>query len=406
MRDLILQGIIPMPTAVTEVINPDYHQLAHKTWKSLVKVFLMKKGTTSTPYWLDKWGNSKEFNKFLMVTSMTGWVTSTVQPNRNWAEMGINQDKLLNLVSKKELKNIRRNYKHTHYTLGSDTEIAPANRTRLSSGIKDTGLVREGFASAGTSEFGFDTTMMNKYMDSIAIETLKEIESTRAKHDGFNDDVDYALVVNDALAAYVDHPWNVYTLGANVNDSRGRAVFNALSKVFNPISNKFARALVTCPAAPLKSLESVFLFIAEIHSVRPSTKYGKMRAGKTLYAHRAYTTAYAKVNELKRTNTLLADSFYHLNGVRLDATNFKAIRKAVGEYRRGSGVIVKAIHKNNKKIKELSNSKGFDNHEHLHEDIWLERLYNAIDQWYNTPNMAWDIPIEVDGTALTNIGAV
>lgn len=52
------------------------------------------------------------------------------------------------------------------------------------------------------------------------------------------------------------------------------------------------------------------------------------------------------------------------------------------------------------KVHDLDLSKEEDRKQ-LYENIWLERLYNELDNFYSTDCYEWKVPIELDASALT-----
>jgi hypothetical protein len=151
----------------------------------------------------------------------------------------------------------------------------------------------------------------------------------------FHDDVDYEAVSKAIVEFHMYTPEGEFTLGASMSDSRGRAISEALSKVFNPIGFKDARALLVGPerAISLQGHTQVYLAVAELLGDKSPTIKAKAAVGK------------------------------------------KALRN-------------KTLH-----TLDLTTEEG---RKDLFENIWLERIYSNMDI-YNGTN--WTIPLELDASA-------
>lgn len=245
MRELILDCNLGLPSyeKFLDGIGIPYTKLAAKMFKALWFQYLKDKGAISGVYWSERFSNPSVFNTVLISLSKAGWIKSHSIPARNWSEIQLNEDKLLQYVSEDELTSVRAHNKFKKYIL-ENTPSIKSTATRVNGCTKDTGLVREGFMAAGNSAFSYDTEYLEMYapviqqnltksMDKIA-EIYPEMRHDRATYD----------TISIEIMDYHIHHNGTYTRGNNYNDSRGRAISSSLGKVFNPIGFKDARALI------------------------------------------------------------------------------------------------------------------------------------------------------------------
>lgn len=248
MRDTILAGNLTLPSyeSFLDVLGPEMTKLAAKLFQALWYNYLKDKGSISGTYWYDKFQSPSTFNTIIKSLSDAGWLVSHSIPARNWAELQLNEDKLLQYVSIDELEQVRAHNKFKKYMLKhEDSTLTVA--TRLNGKVCNTGLTRAGFAAAGNTQFTYDKHYMAEYstviqqnltksMDKIA-EIYPELRHDRASYDTISIEVlDYLLQSNET-----------FTRGNNYNDSRGRAISSSLGKIANPISVKDMRALLVMP---------------------------------------------------------------------------------------------------------------------------------------------------------------
>jgi hypothetical protein len=383
-RGYILNGTCPLPEQFYGLCDLDNEEM-DLVFKSLWVNYLRNEGSVSLPYWSDRLGNADEFRKFTTHLAKAGWTINETIPRRNWAEMRLNKEKLLEYVTAEELDIVREAFKLDQYKMNK-SKSSTVDMVKLGKEKKATGIVRKGFAKAGNSKFKYDVTMIKKYKQPIIQNLVKSMTKLQAESynkkkfkkplDLFSKATDYAVVNKTLLDYYVEFDgW--YTTGTNISDSRGRAISNALKKVFNPISNKDARALLVSEkndALSYDGAEAVYLFIAELiceRGVDFKTFTEKAIAGKLAYISR-------------KLHTL-----------------------------------------------DLGTEEGRDE---LHENIWLERMYNALDEYHAlyreqmaqedvkayyeslqeahhkdfferqvwtsiSEGLKWTIPIEIDATA-------
>lgn len=245
MREQLLRGKLDLPSRNNFISNigEHYTHLAERMLTSMWQHYLLNKGTTSLVYWATEFHNPKVFNIVLMSLAKSGWITTHSIPARNWAEGGINEDKLLNYVSSDELEQIRAYNKFQKY-LSVETSSTKCTATKLNGKLQDTGLVREGFMLAGNTKFKYDTQLMSDYSTILEKNITKSMDKIKHKYSEFRSDKATYDTISVAILDYHITEDLTMTRGNNINDSRGRAISSALSKVFNPISSKDARALL------------------------------------------------------------------------------------------------------------------------------------------------------------------
>lgn len=257
-----------------------YHRYAHNL------------GPTSLPYWLDRFSSLRQGTRITMALAEEGLITTRV-PKSNWAEVSLNEDFMTTRYTREELDELRRStllHKYKPTTSSPSSPIAGACQVKLASGITTTGLVRLGFASCSHHKFTYDKAFITKYYSEIEANAIKAMKLMEAK-------LGYSLVIEagydyeSVIKAVLQHVLSTndeYTLGSLTLDSRGRAIYDCVRKVFNPIANKFARSLVVMPAYTIKpsDLDNAFLFIAELVSGFDGDIDRKLANGKLYYSEK------------------------------------------------------------------------------------------------------------------------
>jgi len=338
-RMQIQEGKLPVPVELGE-----FSEVETALWKALWKAYLNNEGAVSTPYWFDRFNDPRAFNQFIKRASDAGWIYSLVVSGRHWAEMSLVETKLLDYLDKDDLLAIRRDAKFADYRMASDTTTRSSRKTRQNGATRNTGLIRDGFAKAGTAPFKYDTVMLHRYYDTIISNTIKGMMKIAETYTLIEDGADYTSISKDIIDFHMYSPDESFTLGANYNDSRGRAISSSLARIFNPIGFKDARALlIQVPAVSVKPEDlidtkfAVYLFIAELLGMKEADN----EDAKASFGYSSY----------------VARTLPELN---------------------------------------LSNE---DDRKELHELIWLERLYVELDALNAHTSIApfqWTVPIELD----------
>lgn len=250
MREQLFAGKLSLPnySNFVDAIGSEFANLSDKFIRALWHQYLLNKAPVSLPYWADKFNNEQVFNRVLMSLSDAGWIESHAIPARNWAEAYLCESKLLQYVNSTELEQIRATYKFSKYILRAE-ESTKCTSTRLNGHTKDTGLVREGFMKAGNTVFQYDTSYISNYYDVIRANATKGMDKVKniinlSGGNFVSDKATYDTISVEILDYHIFNPNESFSRGNNYNDSRGRAISDGLGKVFNPTSNKDARALL------------------------------------------------------------------------------------------------------------------------------------------------------------------
>lgn len=342
---------LPNRNQLEEFLTEDQMKIAEKFWKGLWAVYVRNKGTTSSTHWMEMMGDARAFNGLLI--TIKDYIVSKVLPNKNWAEVCLNEQTLLTYFDVQTLTEYRKDAKYDDYvpTFAEDTT---ANKVRLCGEVQETGLVREGFALASTTQYYYDVVTLREYIDGVTRNTNKGMTKMREQYKFPMDEASYDNIATDIVRMLAEEP-QLFTQEGHISDSRGRSIKKSLRKVGNPIGYKDFRALICIPEPEDKSeiipmdetaIEAVYMFIGELLGYRIGTVSGKIEFGKE--AHKA------------------------------------------------------------RKLPELDD-------ETLHEVIWLERLYNELDSLAlhkltvgSHEGYHWSVPIELDASAsmLGYIGAL
>jgi len=335
--DNILDYEIP---TINGYYESDY-SVANKMIDSLFYRFSLNMGPTSLPHWIDKFSSQQQANRMILKLVRDGVISTSIV--HNYAQISISKLFLLKRFNQSELDELILTSKLSkHYPLEPDSvfnKLNPvADDVKLTSGICKSGLVRFGFAKAGTHQFQYDTVMMSKYHDEIVRYSVKAMRKMEEKLDRslrLSEGYDYESLIEKIIGMIVENKSEHYILGSLVLCSRGRAIYACLKTIFNPLSNKMARALIVSPAekATDESKKNCYLFISEI-----------------------------------------------VNG--FDGNIARKSFKGLMAY-------------NNRKFHDLdlSTEDGIDE---LFENIWLERLYNELDMIKANPKHLITTPLEVD----------
>lgn len=326
-RDEILNSELTFPNQIIKLLKVEDDnekvELIYEFWNHIWHNFLLEKPVAST-VWFEKFNNKMLFNKLLMHLSKAGWITSEF--SNNYAYIELNESKLIKWITKEEIQNLRFKHKLAKYRLKHSKSVY-TDLVKINDHYEQTGLIRNGFMKAGNNVFRYDTEVMSKYINEIAINLKKGLSGT-------NKDISYQEIIDELVSYYAVDKYQEYTLGNNIIDSRGRAIFQCSKKLFNPVSSKEARALLIMEPQELTSegYKVVFAAIAELLGYR-----GKNIEDKIHYGEMAY--------------------------IRRDMPS----------------------------LKEMEISKCYDD---LHVRIWLERIYKNLEEYEETKQ--WYVPIEVD----------
>lgn len=294
----------------------------------------------STPYWAEKLGH-ETLDKFIYAMSEAGWVISKANARAKWGEFHLNQAMIDKHIDRATQLAYRTKVKVAKYKMRYKENLVD-NLTRTPLGVRDTGLKRAGMSKSANQPFKLEVSMLAKYYDAISLNLTKSMDKVMAKWPSVKEDsANYATISRELLDYYIFHPEEEYNMEGNISDSRGRAIYNGLRRIGNPISNKDFRACLIVPRGRIitstdtQAKADIYRFIAEIAGVKSKSWSAKYLAGKVAYLHKT-------LHDL-----------------------------------------------------DLSTELG---RKHLHENIWLERIYAKLDTLETNGSVYWDIPIEIDAT--------
>lgn len=295
----------------------------------------------SVPYWSNKVG-ATNLDNFIYALSEAGWVISKANARRRWGEFSLNQAMIDKHISREQQLQYKTKARINKYAMRNVENLA-VDQVKTASGVRPTGLIRKGFAKCANQQFQLDVVPLVKYYDAVLANLTKSMDKVIQKYPTIVlDETNYKVISKELLDYYIFHNNNLYTMEGNTSDSRGRAIYNALARVGNPIACKDIRACLVVPQPVTltvnntQALKDIYLFIAELSGQKHCNSW----AHKTLAGRSAY---------LRR----------ELHTIDLDT---EAGRKE------------------------------------LHENIWLERIYNKLDQLFIYGSVEWDIPLEMDAT--------
>lgn len=235
---------LPNYDLITKNLSIEEIDTAERFWTALWGVYTRNKGTTSLIYWTEKMGCAKAMNKVLLI--LKDYVKSIVVPERNWAEVQLDEDKLLELFSIQELTHYRKERKLGKY-LPEFKEVFKPDLVRVNGKVNKSGLVREGFMKACNTQYYFDTALLNKYKKQVTDNTNKGMTKMRQMYPDIDvDDASYDVIAESIVDHLANEP-ALMTQGESYLDSRGRAIKGSLSKLCNPIGYKDFRSLLTIP---------------------------------------------------------------------------------------------------------------------------------------------------------------
>lgn len=295
----------------------------------------------SVPYWSNKVG-ATNLDNFIYALSEAGWVISKANARRKWGEFSLNQAMIDKHLSREQQLQYKTKARINKYAMRNVENLA-VDQVKTASGVRPTGLIRKGFAKCANQQFQLDVVPLVKYYDAVLANLTKSMDKVIQKYPTIVlDETNYKVISKELLDYYIFHNNNLYTMEGNTSDSRGRAIYNALARVGNPIACKDIRACLVVPQPvtltvnDTQALKDIYLFIAELSGQKHCNSWAhKTLAGRSAYLRRA------------------------LHTIDLDT---EAGRKE------------------------------------LHENIWLERIYNRLDQLFIYGSVEWDIPLEMDAT--------
>jgi hypothetical protein len=333
-----------LPT-IKNYTDEDYEVMGN-FMETLIHNYLQGNNETSLVYWMQRFSTEEQGIRAIYWLSKERYIVSNVV--HNYATVGLNPDWVKEHYN---IEDVNKEIAKRKISKGSPKLEGCSNTaTNVSvySGIKETGLVRYGLAKAGTNKFTYDIGMIIKYKRDIvrfSVKSMKKMEKKLKRSLRLDEGYDYESIIEQVIDLIIDSGDLEYALGKLLLDSRGRAIHEAVRTIFNPISNKMARALVMAPPelATDESKRNAYLYISEMLHGHEGNIFRKARKGRKAFSEREYLD--------------------------LDTT----------------------------KEKDLDD---------LFENVWLERIYNDLEACEKNPNHLVTAAIEVDFSAsnMTIIG--
>jgi hypothetical protein len=235
---------LPLVGTLEKNIDEEQLEIVEKLWTGLWAAYTRNKGSTSLIYWTEKIGCSNAMNKVLII--LKDYITADVIPERNWAQVSLNEDTLLSIFTQEELIGYRADLKFENYLLRFKTS-AKDSLVKHKGKVSKTGLVREGFMKSGHTQYYYDTEMLLRHRDEVIKNTNKGMTKVRQAHKNIVvNEASYDVVAEKIVDHLAENP-ELFTQGISYIDSRGRAIKESLKYVANPIGYKDFRALLTIP---------------------------------------------------------------------------------------------------------------------------------------------------------------
>jgi len=305
---------------------------------------LFSNNLTPLMYWSDKLGQSN-INKCNILMNKMGIVTTNVIPRAKVAMASISRTFYDSNIA--NIEDTKLEYKAIANSM-TTTKDSSDNLVRTPSGIKATGLTRKGFKAASLNKFKYDTNTLTKYyeyiLENLVYSMTEQEKELKAKYKDWTPDIVSYTRISKLLLDELSSNNPMVDMGGLNLDMRGRSVYIGLNKVLNPVSNKDMRALlITSKSTVIKpysvtKLNDIYLFIAELCGIKASSWNEKVELGKLAYEHRTMPTNHRSKHPTKKP------------------------------------------------------------YPDVHELIWLDRIYNKLDEVFNAGSVNWDIPLELDMT--------
>jgi len=295
INEIIDGGSVELCSVVLNKIADREIDYVQELMDSLLHNYLVKgtDGSTSLTYWQtvasQKGIELDRFNELLALLDREGYVTTSVVPARNWAEIKLNASELKDIELRKE-------FLISKHIMRLDNSEAIVNLSKWGNTFKDTGLARRGSAKASKNAFGLDFSTVDYSAISMEVLTknlVKSMDKMLSKNDKLVlKEINYKDLAISILNIYMlNGPKTLYNSEQNMHDSRGRAIKKVMKRVFNYISNKDARAMLVIPQKRRKPMtkdgnKRRYLAIAELLGLKEPTLKEKISAGWKAYQQR------------------------------------------------------------------------------------------------------------------------
>jgi len=305
---------------------------------------LFNNNNTPLMYWSDKLGQAN-INKCNILLNKLGILSTKIIPRARVAMASINKVFYDNNIA--DIKAVKIEEKMIKYSMTAEQK-SENNIVRTPSGSKPTGLIREGFKAASLNKFNYDTKAIEKYydyiLDNLVYSMTEQEKELKSKYKDWTPDIVSYTKISKMLLDEILTNNPMVNMGGLELDMRGRSIYKALNKVLNPVSNKDMRALLctskytTIKPYSIDKLNDIYLFIAELCGIKASSWNQKIELGKKAYLNKTMPENHRSKHPTKKPYT------------------------------------------------------------DIHELIWLNRIYNKLDNVFTYGETQWNIPLELDMT--------
>lgn len=243
-------------------------------WEKLLNAYLSEK-KLDTINIINSYIDNVTMSKVIAILCIEGICESVI--DNGYTTISITDEFMSRYITdkKKDILAYKRNKYMLSYRCSSVKNI-----TKTKYGLRQVGLIREGFKKASNHSFFYDIDMLNKYKQEI-IEDLKKGLSSSTKT------VTYQEIIDTVVDTLEQN--RMMSLNTCYSDSRGRAIFSCTKKICNPIASKPFRALVkiNVPKTLTKEgLTAIYQFITELCGVKYENEDEKYIKGIELYTNR------------------------------------------------------------------------------------------------------------------------
>ena len=290
----IMAGKLTMPRIndMEGVYGTEVYKQIELMFTAMWQAYLAKGADTpvSLPYWAKRIQHPTAMNQALKLLSDNSWITVSTRPNNNWSEAYINESKLLTYVTKSHLDHIRMHNKYNKYKLTFhelDQDFG-ANKQKINGKVYTVDKSCEGFAKAGKVAFQFDTVAMYKHHKLVLSQVNKGIEKMIEEHPAIIEDQANYREIGTEIVDSLIYEAGTYNAGPRTSDPRHRDNSGYLNKVANPVGFKVMRGLLVIPeqyrnVCTNNGLRNKYLFIAELCGFKSGSTQSKVNFGRTCY---------------------------------------------------------------------------------------------------------------------------
>ena len=290
----IMAGKLTMPRIndMEGVYGTEVYKQIELMFTAMWQAYLAKGANTpvSLPYWAKRIQHPTAMNQALKLLSDNGWITVSTRPNNNWSEAYINESKLLTYVTKSHLDHIRMHNKYNKYKLTYhelDQDFG-ANKQKVNGKVYTVAKSCNGFAKAGQVSFQFDTIAMHKHHELVLSQVNKGIEKMIEEYPAIIEDQANYREIGTEIVESLIYEAGIYNAGPRTSDPRHRDNAGYLNKIANPVGFKVMRGLLVIPEQYRNTCTNVglrnkYLFIAELCGFKSGSTQSKVNFGRQCY---------------------------------------------------------------------------------------------------------------------------